>query len=153
MARPRVRILRQCHRWDPHFPLARPELEAMMDRILDILGLHDATLSLKLVDDVAIAKLNRKFMGCEGPTNVLSFPAEEEETPDSTGEQELGEIALSVETLARETFLYGQAPVEHLARLLAHAILHLAGFDHGIEMEALTEAAVEGFRDDYPACG
>jgi len=42
----------------------------------------------------------------------------------------------------REAFLYGQDPVAHLTRLLAHGFLHLSGLDHGPLMEALTEAAV-----------
>jgi len=51
-------------------------------------------------------------------------------------------MAISADTVAREAFLYGQAPTRHLVRLLAHGFLHLAGLDHGPVMEALTEAAV-----------
>ena len=51
-------------------------------------------------------------------------------------------FVLSAETLARETFLYNQAPYEYTVRLLAHGLLHLAGYDHGPEMDVLTEQAV-----------
>ncbi len=54
----------------------------------------------------------------------------------------LGSMVLSVDTLAREAFLYGQDPAAHLARLLAHSLLHLAGVAHGEEMEERTEAAL-----------
>lgn len=54
----------------------------------------------------------------------------------------LGSLVLSVDTLARESFLYGQDPAAHLARLLAHGLLHLAGVPHGAEMEERTEAAL-----------
>ncbi|XPV77969.1 MAG: rRNA maturation RNAse YbeY [Desulfovibrio sp.] len=54
-----------------------------------------------------------------------------------------GELVLSVNTLERETFLYSQRPAEHLSRLLAHGLLHLAGYDHGVEMDALTDKAVD----------
>lgn len=117
---------------DPRLPLARRELEALLTRLMESLGL-DGDLTLALVDDAAMADLNQRHLGCSGPTNVLAFPSEEEGS--------LGEIALSPAVCLREARLYGQEPQHHLARLLAHALLHLAGLDHGPEMEALTEAA------------
>lgn len=166
-----IRLLYET-RLNPEFPLSRIELQPLMGSILEVLGLEGDSLILRLVDDEEIAELNREFLGCFGPTNVLSFPAadvdaaEEEnevlddeddgetaelqdifEADDDDDETEqgvfLGEIALSVDTLAREVRLYGQEPREHLIRLLAHATLHLSGLDHGPEMEAFTEAAVE----------
>lgn len=128
---------------DPLFPLGNGELHDLCDDILAALGLDEASFELRLVDDSEVAALNSSFLGCEGPTNVLSFPAQEGVVSDDHGEERyLGEVALSVDTLARETRLYWQDPREHLSRLLAHAILHLAGYDHGEEMEALTELAV-----------
>lgn len=122
---------------DPHFPLARRELLALVKALLAVFGLSGCSLSLTLVDDAGVAALNEKFLRCAGPTNILSFPEGDPERPE-----ELGALFLSVETLAREAFLYGQDPQEHLARLLAHGILHLAGHDHGPEMDALTDLAV-----------
>lgn len=140
-----VQIIRQCSRWEPVFPLSPHELRGVVARILEALGYDEASLTVKLVDDVEIARLNSAFLGCFGPTNVLSFPAEEEGGANEDGY--MGEIALSVDTLAREVDLYGQEPVEHLVRLLAHAVLHLAGFDHGEVMDSLTETAVDAFRN------
>jgi len=122
---------------DPRFPLTRRELLALVDTLLAVLGLSGCRLSLTLVDDAGVAALNEKFLRCTGPTNILSFPEGDPDCPE-----ELGALFLSVETLAREAFLYGQEPREHLARLLAHGILHLAGHDHGPEMDALTDLAV-----------
>lgn len=146
-------------RLDPRFPLSPCELRPIMAAILEDIGMEGASLGLRLVNDAGIAKLNADYLGCTGPTNVLSFPFEE---ADEAGEGEdgedaderfeeddaeegpyLGEIALSVDTLAREAFLYGQPPREHLVRLLAHAALHLAGFDHGPVMDEMTEAALD----------
>lgn len=121
----------------PRFPLARRELQGLMGTLLTVLGLERCTLSLTLVDDAGVAALNQRFLHCNGPTNILSFPEGDADRPD-----ELGALFLSVETLAREAFLYGQEPTEHLARLLAHGLLHLAGHDHGVEMDTLTELAV-----------
>lgn len=125
---------------DPRFPLARRELAPLVETLLAALNLLNAHLSLTLTDDAGIAELNARHLGCQGPTNILSFP---EADPQSPGEsRQLGALYLSVETLAREAFLYGQEPCVHLARLLAHGILHLAGHDHGPEMDALTDMAV-----------
>lgn len=131
-------------RIDPRFPLSRRELAAVCEIILDSLGLEGSTMSLTLLDDREIAGINAGFLGCTGPTNILSFPAagDDDDAPVEEDEAYLGELALSVETLARETDMYGQNPVEHLARLLAHGILHLAGHDHGAVMDDLTDMAV-----------
>lgn len=124
----------------PRFPLSRRELKVIGDAILEAIGLIGHQVTLKLVDDAGIARLNSEFLGCTGPTNILSFPAESEEgQPDGY----LGELALSVDTLAREADLYGQPPLEHLARLVAHGTLHLAGYEHGDEMYDLTDTAIE----------
>jgi probable rRNA maturation factor len=145
-------------RLPPVFPLSRREVLELCDPLLDVLGLSGSCFDLHLVDDADIAKRNAAFMGCVGPTNVLSFPAgsrnaEETDVADMADVADvleeqgqdhwLGEIVLSVDTLEREAFLYGQQPREHLVRLLAHAVLHLAGHDHGEIMDALTEQAVE----------
>lgn len=140
-------------RLDPRFPLARRELAALAETLLGALGLTGRTFLLKLVDDREIARLNCEFLGCSGPTNILSFPARDADEADS-GDQDgegggpgdeafLGELALSVDGLVRETDLYGQVPLEHLARLLAHGLLHLAGFDHGEVMFDMTDTAVD----------
>jgi probable rRNA maturation factor len=143
-------------RLDPRFPLSRSELGELSAILLEALGLDGRTFELKLVDDREIARLNREFLGCTGPTNILSFPAHDAEEADAAGEVGepgeqtfLGELALSVDALARETDLYGQLPLEHLARLLAHGLLHLAGFDHGEVMFDMTDAAVDRVLDEY----
>ena len=126
---------------DANFPLAKREIMFMAEMLLDTLGLIGFDFDLKIVNDAAIAEVNEEFLGCVGPTNVLSFPFSE--TPDLNENNFLGEIVLSVDTLARETRLYGQLPEEHTVRLLAHAMLHLAGYDHGEEMYSLTDTAVD----------
>lgn len=137
-----VTVIREA-RIVPEFPLSRLELEELCGVIMDSLDLADHTFELKLVDDGEVARLNHEFMGCVGPTNVLSFPAEDEGAEGDGEDDSLGSLALSVDALSREADLYGQPPVAHLARLLAHGILHLAGYDHGDEMYDLTDAAVD----------
>lgn len=90
-----------------------------------------ASVDLYLVTDAAMAAANEEHLGCQGPTNVLSFPG----APGLPGT-----LLLSLDTLDRECLLYGQEPEEHLLRLLAHGVAHLAGLDHGPEMDALAAA-------------
>lgn len=86
-------------------------------------------VELLLVRDAEMAVYNAQFMNCEGPTNILSFPtdADDHSAPAS--------LLLSVDTLRREAFLYGDTVGRHLLRLLAHGMGHVAGFDHGPAMD------------------
>jgi len=146
---PGITVIRET-RLDPLFPLSRHELGDLVGVIFEALGLEESALEIKLVDDREIARLNKEFMGCIGPTNVLSFPAEEQ--GDEAGDEAdayLGELALSVDAVSREAALYHQPPVLHLARLLTHGILHLAGHDHGDVMYDLTDAAVDRVELEY----
>ncbi|MCG8530239.1 MAG: rRNA maturation RNase YbeY [Desulfovibrionales bacterium] len=118
-------------------PLSRTELTRVMNAMLDAIGQAGKDVEIQLVNDATIADLNASFLNCDGPTNILSFPA----TEDGTA-QHIGWLALSMDTLERECLLYGQERVEHALRLIAHGMLHLAGYDHGEEMFALTDIAV-----------
>ena len=124
---------------DPRFPLSGPELMEIFEGLALAFGLDEWQLSLRIVDDREMAELNGQYMGCLGPTNVLSFPGDEDW---------LGDLVLSADTLARECWLYNQDAHEYTVRLLAHGLLHLMGHDHGPEMEALTELAVDSVRLD-----
>lgn len=125
---------------DSRFPLSGPELMEIFEGLAGVFGLGEWELSLRIVDDREMAELNGSFMGCLGPTNVLSFPGGEEGW--------LGDLVLSAETLAREAHLYNQDPWEYTVRLLAHGLLHLMGHDHGPAMDDLTELAVASVLQD-----
>ncbi len=119
----------------PFFSLfSRREAEQEVRRLLDLFDLEGFGLELHLTGDREIAELNQRFLGLTGPTNVLSFPAEEEGF--------LGSIVLSMQAVNREAHLYGQSERGHFLRLVAHSILHLAGYEHGPLMDELTENAV-----------
>lgn len=118
-------------------PLDRRDVEAALAAMCVAVaesGRPLAGVDLYLIDDAAMARANARHLGCIGPTNVLSFPG-------ACGVP--GTLLLSLDTLARECFFYGQTPRRHLVRLLAHGMGHLAGLDHGPEMEALCGACEE----------
>lgn len=127
---------------DPRFPLSDLELEEIFYGLAQVFSLDDGELSLRLVGDKEMATLNQAITGCLGPTNILSFPGEEPGW--------LGDLVLSVDTLARETFLYNQDLHQYTIRLLAHGFLHLLGHDHGPEMDSLTDLAVLSLAQEDP---
>jgi probable rRNA maturation factor len=83
-----------------------------------------------LTDDEAVADLNGRFRGREGPTNVLSFPAAASARPH------LGDLALALGICEAEARAQGKPLAHHLQHLVAHGVLHLVGFDHQSDEEA-----------------
>lgn len=122
-------------------PFSRAGWQALLDVMLEKAGAAGRTVELALVDDAAMAELNLTNLGCQGPTNVLSFPVGEE--PGQDAGAFLGWLALSLDTARREAFLYGQEVDVHCIRLTAHGVAHLLGHDHGPVMDALAAAMEE----------
>lgn len=132
-------------------PFSDSELQVLARAMLDAAGFSGFHAELSILDDAAMAVLHEQAFGCAGPTNILSFSAREGGGPVAghsgsvhEGEMEgedcfLGWLALSADTLLRESFLYGQSLERHCIRLLAHGLAHLAGYDHGPEMDSLCE--------------
>lgn len=117
--------------------------------------------SLLFSDDAEVHTLNREWRGKDKPTNVLSFPMLERAdllalAPDGPPEL-LGDIALALETCAREAADKGVPLEHHAAHLVVHGLLHLAGHDHvhsdeeAAAMEALEikALALMGIADPY----
>jgi probable rRNA maturation factor len=105
-------------------------------------------VALLLADDEALRELNARWRGKETATNVLSFPA-----PEGFG---LGDIALAFETVAAEAQAQGKSLAAHASHLIVHGFLHLLGYDHedegeAVEMEARERAilATLGVADPY----
>ncbi|NJL50804.1 MAG: rRNA maturation RNase YbeY [Blastochloris sp.] len=99
-----------------------------------------AEVSIALIDDAAISKLNRDFRGNDQPTNVLSFPASPLKVPGAP--TLLGDVAVAFETTAAEAAADAKSIADHLAHLVVHGVLHLMGYDHiDTEDAELMEAA------------
>jgi probable rRNA maturation factor len=84
-------------------------------------------IAVMFCGDERIAELNGRYRGRDRPTDVLSFPRENETTAGRVH----GDIAVSLPALRRNAASFGVSEDEELKRLLAHGILHLAGMDHG----------------------
>ncbi|HEY6872664.1 MAG TPA: rRNA maturation RNase YbeY [Geobacteraceae bacterium] len=93
------------------------------------MGYHDSELSLAIVGDRTIRRLNREYLGRDKPTNVISFAMQEGAFPQ-LNPAILGDVVISADTCAREAGEGGITFDARLSFLLLHGILHLTGYDH-----------------------
>jgi probable rRNA maturation factor len=99
-----------------------------------------AELSILLTDDAEQRELNGQWRGKDTATNVLSFPQIEPFGP-VTGL--LGDITLARETLIREAKEQGVTFEAHFTHLVVHGFLHILGYDHLTDEEALHMEGLE----------
>ncbi|MBP1851304.1 putative rRNA maturation factor [Rhizobium halophytocola] len=99
-------------------------------------------LSLVFTDDRQIREINGEWRGMDKPTNVLSFPAFPV-LPGGMPGPMLGDIVFARETLEREAVDLDKPFDEHLSHLLVHGFLHLFGYDHMNDGEALVMETLE----------
>lgn len=117
-------------------------LEALARQYLDRLELRDCELSLSLVGDRAIRRLNRTWRKKDKATDVLSFPSGDA-PPGTPGPRLLGDVVISLDTARRQAKEYERSLDVEMARYLAHGILHLLGHDHEKPTEARRMASLE----------
>ena len=86
-------------------------------------------LSVSIVGDRAIRRINREYLAKDHPTNVISFSLQEGDCAGITP-YALGDVVISADTAAREAEEGNIAGFDRLCFLLLHGILHLCGYDH-----------------------
>jgi probable rRNA maturation factor len=100
-------------------------------------------VSIVLTDDDEIRALNQTWRGKDAPTNVLSFPAGEP-FGDIPGEpRPLGDVILGGETVLAEAKAKGIPAADHASHLVVHGMLHLLGYDHDGDEDALRMETLE----------
>ena len=126
--------------------------ETVRETVLSALDYEDCPyeceVSVLLTDNAGIQEVNRTMRGIDRPTDVLSFPSAEYESPadfdgleeqdvfnPETGEYILGDILISAEKVRSQAAEYGHSERRELAFLTAHSMLHLMGYDHEDEEE------------------
>jgi probable rRNA maturation factor len=118
--------------------LARPPLETFLRRAKNELGLEKAGLTVCLVSDAEIARMNETYRKKKGLTDVLSFPMLVRRRPvrlrrgsKAIKDREyLGDIAISPATARRYAKKNGRKLLSELQVLILHGVLHLLGYDH-----------------------
>jgi probable rRNA maturation factor len=91
---------------------------------LEELGMANAELGIVLVGAKEMASINEKFLGHEGPTDVITFDYSEK------GKRQLhGEVFVCLEVAEKQAKEFGTSPQSEVVRYIVHGILHLAGHD------------------------
>lgn len=107
------------------FPVRK--LKKIALAILDLVGQKDAELSLALIGNVEMQRLNAKYRKKDYPTDVLSFSVEDT-FPQPP--RLLGDVTISVEKAAAQAKERRRSLDEEMVTLLIHGIVHLMGYDH-----------------------
>jgi probable rRNA maturation factor len=104
--------------------LSTSTLTRFLNRARAAVGIKGA-VDVLLADDTTLRHLNKTFRGKNKPTDVLSFPA-----PSAFVARHAGDLAISLDTAARQAEAYGHTLAEETKILLLHGLLHLSGEDH-----------------------
>lgn len=94
---------------------------------------REGEVSVVVVDETAMAELNQQYRGKDGPTNVLSFPAD---LPEGVPLALLGDIVLCSPLVEKEAQQQGKKLEAHWTHLVVHGTLHLLGYDHENDADA-----------------
>jgi len=146
-----IEVASPCATWGQVCPasedLARAAAGFTLSRSKAGFGIAQRTvieLAISLADDAVQQGLNRDWRGIDRPTNVLAFPAWEPGTEIPPGAPLLlGDVVLAFETVAREADEQGKPLSDHLSHLIVHGVLHLLGYDHATEAEAVAMESLE----------
>ncbi len=123
-----------------------PEIEKTVNACVDYLNCeYEVQVNVLITDNDTIHEMNRENRGIDCPTDVLSFPMIDWETPGKcdfseedeiflcdpdSGELILGDIVISIDKVLEQASEYGHSRKRELLFLIAHSMLHLFGFDH-----------------------
>lgn len=103
-----------------------------IQRAAELEEVSNGEVSVTLVDDKVIQDLNRRYREVDRPTDVLSFPMEDDfPFPDETESVPLlGDVVISVERAVAQAQEYGHSLEREVGFLATHGFLHLLGYDH-----------------------
>lgn len=145
---PKIQVTYASSRYKQAMPFSKKELSGLLAllsaRLVEVKPNFATKIELVLGSDYLLNNLNQDFLNCPGPTNTLAFPASKHNSQAM--------LYLSVETFTRECRLYGQDEKTYALHLLAHAAAHLAGYDHGPEMDLLCATLEQDLAQSLLAC-
>jgi probable rRNA maturation factor len=104
--------------------LSKAGLTRFLNRARDVVGLP-GQVDVLLTSDAELKRLNRAYRGKNKATDVLSFP-----TPPEIADHHAGDLAISLDTAARQAATYSHPLATEVKILLLHGLLHLSGLDH-----------------------
>lgn len=104
-------------------PVDRRRMRQVARAVLEGEGVHEGEISLAFVDDPTVRLLNRRYLGLDEPTDVLSFPLSE------GGGRLAGELVIGAEVAQAQAHERGHDVQAELALYVIHGLLHLCGHD------------------------
>ncbi len=141
------------------FP-SKARLTSALTRMIALFDMKDAEVSLSLVSDETIRKVNSDWRKKDKATDVLSFPLHELPMADlllaaRTAPMLLGDIMISIETTVKQAKAHKHTATDEALVLMAHGLLHLLGFDHRTddeerEMDAFAAVLVAAAKNRKP---
>lgn len=117
--------------------LAQSGLTRFLRRAREAVGI-EGEVDVLLTSDAEIKRLNRTFRKKNKATDVLSFPA-----PEEIADQHAGDLAISLDTAARQAESFGHSLSDEVRVLLLHGLLHLAGMDHEVDAGEMAHRELE----------
>lgn len=126
-------------------PLSIEPLRRLARIVLEAERLPPETeVGIMFVTDKTMAGHNRRFLGKEGPTDVLALPLTPAEVhrPTGTGTAAggvpygLGDVIVAPRFVHRQAEEQGADPEDEMSLMVTHGLLHLVGYDHGTDTEA-----------------
>lgn len=130
---------------DPDIPadrVVRSWVEAAVLQSGQLVG-SAIEVAVRVVDTDEIQTLNQLYRQQDKPTNVLSFPAGEIDGLPDDASRLLGDVVVCAAVVAREASEQGKSLTDHWGHMLVHGTLHLLGFDHETETEAVEMEGLE----------
>ena len=117
--------------------ISLPKLKKLVKTVCNRFKLSKATVSIAIVGDAEIRKLNKQFLNCNCTTDCLSFDLSDDDSdaaavsdlPISVRKRKLLELIVNAETANKEANLRGHSSEAELALYVTHALLHSLGFD------------------------
>ena len=109
-------------------PISIHPLQQFHERVRRELGFAPESVTIELISDATMARLNQTYRKKIGPTDVLSFPSNGA-GPVKDAEY-VGDIAISPETARRNARRFSRSLPVEMRILILHGMIHLAGYDH-----------------------
>jgi probable rRNA maturation factor len=110
-------------------PIDGERWRAFAANALKVSPADGAGVTVAFVSDRVMRGLNWRWRGKRGTTDVLSFPAAQDEFEKAEGLR-LGDVVISVEQAARQALEHGMSFENEVEQLILHGVLHLCGYDH-----------------------
>lgn len=110
------------------------EIKSSINEFVRVFKITEVKLDISFCTKDEIKELNKKFRNKEAPTNVLSFP---DTAFQGIRKNCIGEIIISMDVIEEEVLNSSKSKIDHLIHLLIHSMLHLLGYKHDLENDAI----------------